>query len=430
MTEWERLMAEDWVVVEAMLPDGWERKAEELGAWERVRGFRSKEALLRTLLIHLALGCPLKETAVRAREADLSDVSSVALFKRLRKSGEWLRWLAFGVMERWLVPSRQGVWSTDLPLKIIDGSTVRESGAKGTTWRVHYAIRLPSMTCDEFKVTSPAEEDLLHDFSVKSGDIVLGDKTYACGGRIAGVVNSGGDVVVRTGPTDLPSYDSRGRAVNVPARVRRLKNGNAGDWDARFVHKDTVVKGRICAVRKSLASRNAARVRCLRENSKKGIKIKPEMLEAAEYVIVFTTLDKSVPAEKVLEIYRCRWQLEPAFKRLKSILGLGNLKKFDQEGAKAWLHGKLLVAALIQAFISAGSTFSPWGFPIGNGTGHGPVYLEGIFPHDEIIYSDSHSVGRDAMVHTNPAEPLTRTGRGARAERIPNDATYEHYGLH
>ncbi len=157
MTDWEDLIAEDWAVIEGFLPDGWEQKAEELGAWERSRCFRNKEVLLRTLLIHIALGCSLKETAVRAREADFADVSSVALCKRLKKCGEWLRWLAVGVMENWLAPSNQGLCSMDLPLKVIDGTTVQEPGAKGTSWHVHYAIRLPSMTCDEFKVTSPRE---------------------------------------------------------------------------------------------------------------------------------------------------------------------------------------------------------------------------------------------------------------------------------
>ena len=148
---------------------------------------------------------------MRAREADFADVSSVALFKRLRKSGEWLRWLAVGVMEKWLGLSGQGLCSMDLPLKIIDGTTVQEPGAKGTTWRVHYAIRLPSMRCEEFKVTSPKTGESLRNFSVNPGDIVLGDQAYAYRGQIAGVVNDGGHVVVRTGLTNLPSYESRGR---------------------------------------------------------------------------------------------------------------------------------------------------------------------------------------------------------------------------
>ena len=304
MKEWEELMAEDWAVIEGMLPDGWEEKAGELGAWERVRGVRNKEVLLRTLLIHIALGCSLKETAVRASEADFADVSAVALFKRLKKCGEWLRWLALGVVEKWLVPSSQGLCCMDLPLKIVDGTTVQEPGAKETSWRVHYAIRLPSLACEEFKVTSPKEGESLERFSVTAGDIILGDRAYAYRGQIAYVVRNRGNVVVRSGLTNLPTYDSRGRSFNVLAHLRRLRNGEVGDWDVWFEHEDTVVKGRICAVRKSLAARKAARARCLRENRRKGKKVKPETLEAAEYVIVFTTLHRGFSAEMVMEIYR------------------------------------------------------------------------------------------------------------------------------
>ena len=61
----------------------------------------------------------------------------------------------------------------------------------------------------------------------------------------------------------------------------------------------------------------------------------------------------------MLELYRCRWQVELAFKRLKSILATGHLKKTDPIGAKAWLQGKLLAAVIIEALINLGERFSP-----------------------------------------------------------------------
>ena len=63
--------------------------------------------------------------------------------------------------------------------------------------------------------------------------------------------------------------------------------------------------------------------------------------------------------------YRRRWQIELAFKRLKSLLQLGHLKKVDKEGAKAWLQGKLLVACLIETLILTAERFSPWGYRTG-----------------------------------------------------------------
>jgi hypothetical protein len=64
-----------------------------------------------------------------------------------------------------------------------------------------------------------------------------------------------------------------------------------------------------------------------------------------------------------MEFYRRRWQIELAFKRLKSLLQLGHLKKIDKAGAKAWLQGKLLVACLIETLILTAERFPPWGYP-------------------------------------------------------------------
>ena len=63
-------------------------------------------------------------------------------------------------------------------------------------------------------------------------------------------------------------------------------------------------------------------------------------------------------------MYRGRWQIEIVFKRLKSIIGLGHLPKQDPIGAKAWIHGKIFTAFLIETLITAGERFFPWGFPI------------------------------------------------------------------
>ncbi len=79
-------------------------------------------------------------------------------------------------------------------------------------------------------------------------------------------------------------------------------------------------------------------------------------------MIVLTTLMPPT-AEAIMEFYRRRWQVELAFKRLKSLLQLGHLKKVDKDGAKAWLQGKLLVACLIETLILTAERFSPWGYP-------------------------------------------------------------------
>ncbi|MCA3219628.1 MAG: hypothetical protein ING59_13920, partial [Burkholderiales bacterium] len=68
---------EDWRLVQELLPQGWEAKARELGALRRGRGIVDAATLLRVMLIHLAQGCGLRETAVRAREGGLASVGDV-----------------------------------------------------------------------------------------------------------------------------------------------------------------------------------------------------------------------------------------------------------------------------------------------------------------------------------------------------------------
>ncbi|MGH9546285.1 MAG: hypothetical protein ACRD23_13840 [Terriglobales bacterium] len=65
---------DNWSVLTSLFPTGWQEMALQSGAFERLREFSSPGVLLRTLLLHVARGYSLRETAVRAKLAH-SDVS-------------------------------------------------------------------------------------------------------------------------------------------------------------------------------------------------------------------------------------------------------------------------------------------------------------------------------------------------------------------
>lgn len=357
----EKALDEQWLVLRQFLPPGWEDQARRSGALHRARGVPGAEALLRVLLIHLAAGHSLVETAVRARRAGLAQLSAVALFKRLQGAEEWLRWLA--AEERGLLV--QGVPTCTRRLRAVDATAVSEPGSTGTDWRIHYAINLMDLQCDFFELTDMHGGETWRRIPVAPGDIVLGDRIYAHPAGVEHVVRAGGDVVVRLNVHTLPLYTESGEKLDVLQAVGGLKVGEVCDLPA-WVHPAQGVRraGRLIAVCRSAAATRLARKKLKRKASKQQKKISARSWKAAQYFLLWTTLPASLAASEILEFYRCRWQIELSFKRLKSILGLGHLPKKDPASARAWLHGKLLTSLLVERIIQAANTFSPWGYQV------------------------------------------------------------------
>ena len=154
------ILDENWDVLKSFFPPGWEELARETGASSRrLRGFASTEALLRTLLLHVARGYSLRETVVKAKAAELASVSDVALLKRLRNSREWLRELCVRLL------AENGIQVPEvadgLRMRMVEATIVKEPGKTGSQWRIHYSLRMPDLRCDHFALT-PTRGDHSH----------------------------------------------------------------------------------------------------------------------------------------------------------------------------------------------------------------------------------------------------------------------------
>lgn len=367
-------MDEDWDLLKTFLPSGWEGLAESSGALKGLRKDRSAGTLLRVLLLHLGCGHSLRETAVRARRAGLADLSAVALMKRLRKSQEWLRALC---VELWRERGLSAPPADGLRVRAFDATTVSEPGRTGSLWRVHYSVGLPSLRCDFFKLTATkgrgTREALTH-FPVREGDHVLADRGYSSARGIAHVASAGGHVTVRVNTGSLPLLEPEGEPFGLLEAVSTLdRPGQVGEWAVRTAGTAPVA-GRVCALRKSEEAARLALGKLRQEASRKGKALRPETRAYARYVILFTTFPASrFDAAEVLDWYRLRWQVELVFKRFKSLAQLGHLPKLDDESAKAWLHGKLLTALLVEKLISHATAVSPWGYGLARAPHPQPV---------------------------------------------------------
>lgn len=356
----DEMVGDDWPVVRDLLPKGWEEQARKTGAWRRSgRKLENPDALLRILMIHLAAGYSLKETASRAKQAGLGQMSAVAIFKRLQASEEWLRWLAAG--ERALLVRKTP--KLKRRLRAVDATTVCEPGSTGADWRLHYAINLTNLQCDFFELTDVHGGETWRRVPVEAGDVLLGDRIYSNPAGVAHVLHAGGDVLVRLNPHSLPLYDSEGARVNVLPTVCRLKVGQHLDLPT-WVKSEAgeSFAGRLVVLRRSAAATRNEQRRLARKASKQQRNVSPQRLKLARYLMIWTTLPPVHPAADITEFYRWRWQIELGFKRMKSILGLGHLPKTDPASARAWLHGKLLTSLLVERMIQTANTFSPWGY--------------------------------------------------------------------
>ena len=94
---------------------------------------------------------------------------------------------------------------------------------------------------------------------------------------------------------------------------------------------------RLVAVKKSSQAAESARRKARREAVKVRHQISKGTLLAAEWVILLTSLSsEEFTTADVLTLYRLRWRIELAFKRLKSVVGLKGPPGADERLAKPY----------------------------------------------------------------------------------------------
>lgn len=357
-------LPEEWEIIREWLPEDLDARARRHQFFQRARGLTDGELWLRMILIHVAGGLSLEQTALRARELDLAQISGVALFKRLRRAEAWLRDLCQHLLREQQRRLGRCVWPSQYRVRAIDATDVQEPGSTGTAWRVHYSIRLPELICDHYQVTDQHGGESLGRFEFSQDELVLADRGYSHWAGAAKVLDSGAALLMRWHPKTFPVQALKGKPLDLRQRLRHLSKHRPAEWKVQFRFNQKWYYLRLCAVRKSRVAAERAR-RKVRDKAKSdGRQPSAESLELAEYVLVLTSLPAEFTCSQVLQLYRCRWQIELAFKRLKSLMGAGHVPKSDDQSARAWMQAKLLTALLLERLLLEAKIFSPWGYQL------------------------------------------------------------------
>ena len=354
---------DEWKVIEGLLPLGWKEAARERGAFRRARYTTDPASLLRLLLFHAVNDGGLRETVAQARVSGIAAMSQVALFKRLRTSGAWLAWLG-GELARAL--RDQPRLPQALRPRVVDSTTVQGPASKGIEWRVHYSLDLVDLNCDWIELTDARGAELLERTPMRRGDVLLGDRNYLRPAGVRAAAAVGAYVLVRLRWAHCPLVDGGQRRFNALQHASKLKVGQVGAWPVKLpIAADQAVAGRAVATKLPAPLAAKAQRRATQRASNKGKQVNPRTLQAAHFVMIFTTLPATLlSADRVLELYRYRWQIELAFKRLKQLLKLGRLPHQDPATARSWILAKLVVALLLETLYRNARVFSPWGHQI------------------------------------------------------------------
>ncbi len=314
-------------------------------AFVRAKKVKTPEELLRLVLLYCGLDQSLR-TVAGTFTALYEPITDQSVAERLRACGGWVK----ALLGEMLAPAPGVELPAGLRFLVIDASTVQAPGATGTDHRLHICMDLVSLEFQEVVVSDVRGGETFKHFTFRPGDVVVADRGYAQAQGMSTAVKQGADVIVRLNPFSVILTTPTGQPLALGAALKRPRRETIRTLPVviRSADGQHEVRGWVHAYRLSPEQANRARQKC-RQRHKKGAP-KAETLFLAGWVLVFTTRAPAVlSAATIIEIYRCRWQIEIAIKRWKSVLDVDALRaKARSPLAEVWLHGKLLYALMLE----------------------------------------------------------------------------------
>ena len=347
---------DDWPAIAARLPADLDLDAlaRETGAIQRRRGdgIADGETLLRVSLARGPGGKSLQETASWADQIGLAELTAQSLNERLHRSVAFLS----AVTQR-LLAARAGPpvpWSGRC-LHLIDGSTVSRPGSKGTDWRIHAVYDLGRGGFRHLEVTDGHGAESLLRCAPVAGEVAIADRGYARMRELRACLEAFGpqarDFIVRVGWSALVLRDIQGAPFNLIETLASLPvETRAHEWVVQMVGGSSPQTAplalRLIALPLPAEKAAANRLKLNRKASRDQQRLDPRSLIAAGFMVLVTSLPETIPAGEICAVYRLRWQIELAFKRLKSLIHIDRLPTRTEPGSLSWLYPHLIMALL------------------------------------------------------------------------------------
>lgn len=346
------------------LPQASEDFAFITGAMQRRRGIACAMDLLRVSLYHLIHDCSLMDACAALRESKLGDLSAVSLMYRFEKCLPLFEWINAKLMK-----SNDGMcfdkpaWLGERRVLAVDASDVRITGSKPEIHRLHCVLDIFQMRVLQYKITQKKDEsscassesksmtkhgETLCNFHPSSGDLFIGDRVYSTRNSMLHCLTNNADFLLRIRQSHSILYDTDGKRIDLPALLKKLKQGRYLDIQVYSTGANAQrIAHRICAMHQTPKGLRATERRDKQAEHKRNTELRPETKLFHKYIVMATSLDPTISASQILDLYRLRWQIELYFKHLKTQLKFDMLPKRRKAGVIAWLNGKIMIALLL-----------------------------------------------------------------------------------
>ena len=185
------------------------------------------------------------------------------------------------------------------------------------------------------------------------GEIRLADRAFLQPDRMASVLDAGADFVIRAGWKAAKWLQENGSPLDLIGLLRSHSDAGRIDMPIWIGRKTGgPLKLRLAAIKKPAHAAEKSRRTARREAQRGGHTVSKETLEAADWVLIVTSLPQDgYSTDDILDLYRLRWRIELAFKRLKSTCGLNGPPGTDEASAKPWILARLLLIILLEPVI-------------------------------------------------------------------------------
>jgi len=341
------LHEKDWEYVLTLLPEDLEESARRASALLRCRQIPDAAALMRLVLAYAVSDLSLKDVAAWASALNLAQITGPGLFYRLRQAEFWLEHV-LGQLLSDQVPQTAG----GLRLRVVDATVINGPGPEPIQWRAHVSMDAASGGIRTVELTDVKGGEKLARHPFGADEVVLADRAYATARGVHAVRQAQAHVVVRFNPVTLRTHDRRRRRVHLKPKESEVPKVGTVEFELSIpVPPPPTRSHQSWDVAKAIAWIPA---RAVAARTRMG-----------QVIWILTTLSvRQMPAVTLLELYRLRWQIELAFKRLKSLLHLDALPSREGPTAKSWMLARLIAAALAQKLAPPSGPLSPWGYQL------------------------------------------------------------------